>query len=85
MAVNFTTWQDLYAAMLNALADCVATGRFQSLSYGIAGRNMTYRSMEEFQRGIEWVKFLADNEQGRAVGRTHAKPVGRFPETDENS
>lgn len=69
--------------MLNSFADFIATGRFQTIQYGIAGRNMSYRSIDEFQTGLEYIKIMADSEQGRAVGRTHAKPVGRFPETDE--
>lgn len=77
MTTTFTSWQDLYASMLNAMADFIATGRFQTISYGIAGRNMQYRSMEEFQKGLEWIKAMADIERGRAVGRTYAKPIGR--------
>lgn len=78
MATNFTTWQDLYVSMQNTFADFIATGRFQSISYGIAGRNMAYRSIDEFQKGLEYIKIMADNEQGRAVGRTLAKPIGRI-------
>lgn len=78
MAAQFTSWQDLYIAMLNALAEFVITGRFQVITYGIAGRNMTYRSLEEFKEGLQWVKFMAEQEQGKAVGRTYAKPKGRF-------
>ncbi len=77
MAATFTTWQDLYAAALNALAEFVTTGRFQTLSYGIEGHNMTYRNFEELQKGIEYIRMMADMEQGRSVGRTYAKPKGR--------
>jgi len=78
MTYQFTSWQDLYNEILNKLTEFITTGRFQMISYGISGRTITFRTIEDMQRGLEWIKVMADIEQGRAVGRTYAKPKGRF-------
>lgn len=81
MAAVFTSWSDLHAAMLNALADFIAKDKFTKAEYrietGVTEREMKYRSLAEFKRDLEWVKTLADFETGAAVTRTYAKPVGR--------
>ena len=83
MPTSFTSWSDLHAAMLNALADFIATGKFTKVQYRIETstnqRELSYRSLAEFKLALEWVKTMADLETGVAVRRSLAKPVGRFP------
>lgn len=62
--------------MKNALADFVASGGFKGVSYSVNGRSIQYRTIDEFKAGIEWVKTLAEQESGAAVGRTYAKNGG---------
>ncbi|MCL4873850.1 hypothetical protein KJ039_07205 [bacterium] len=75
-ATPFTTWTALYQAMLNALADAVASGAFKAVSYSINGKQVQYRSIDDLRKGIEWAKSMADYETGSAHGRTYAKNGG---------
>lgn len=72
---TFTTWTALYNEMLNQLA-VFASGKMQVASYSVSGRNLTYRTFEEFQKGLQFVKNMADSETKTAVGRTYAKNGG---------
>ena len=75
--VVFTSWQDLYSAALNNLTEFVLTGKFQSVSYSYGGFSMTYRTPDDLKKSIEWLRTMADIEQGRAVGRTYARAVDK--------
>lgn len=76
---TFTTWTSLYQTMLNAAAD-FAAGRMQIAEYNVetggSRRNFKYRSWQEFQEGLQFVKTMADTESGAAVGRTYASQGG---------
>jgi hypothetical protein len=78
-AATFTTWADLYAAMLNALADFVAN-RIQVAEYEISSggiaRRFKYRSFDELNKALKEIKHLADLETGAASGRTYASNSG---------
>jgi len=80
MAATFTTWAALYTVMLNTLADFAAGSKFAVAGYTITTggntRQLSYRTFEEFQKGLEYVKLMADRESGAAVGRTYAKQGG---------
>jgi len=69
----FTTWSDLYRAML----DDLASGAWRRVrSYQIEGRQITYRSFDEFLKQLEFVKAQADREAGRGgAGRVCAVPL----------
>ncbi|OGQ60747.1 MAG: hypothetical protein A3J24_06460 [Deltaproteobacteria bacterium RIFCSPLOWO2_02_FULL_53_8] len=72
----FTTWEDLRKAMLDALADCVATGGFKATEFTFEGRSIHYRTLDELRKGIEWASTMAATEGGTTVGRTYAKNGG---------
>jgi hypothetical protein len=78
MAV-FTSWSDLYQAMLDQAAEFVA-GRMSVAEYtletGGQQKTIKYRTWKEFQTGLQYVKNLADLESGAAVGRTYAAQGG---------
>lgn len=80
-ATVFTTWSALYTAMLDAMADFAAK-RMQIAEYEInsggINRRFKYRSFDELQKGLEFVKRMADQENPAtaAVGRTYAKQGG---------
>ena len=80
MAATFTTWAALYTAMLNTLAKFAAGDKFAVVDYTVGSgghtRHLAYRTFEEFERAIKFVKHMADQESGAAVGRTYAKQGG---------
>lgn len=78
---TFTTWAALYASMLNTMADFAGGGKFAIADYAIEtggnnSRKLTYRTFAEFERGLMFVKRMADIESGSAVRRTYAKQGG---------
>lgn len=81
MATPFTTWAALYQAMLDRLADYAAGSSFIteefSLDTGTNKRTFKFRSFDEFQQMIDFVRIQADAESGAAVHRTYAKQGGR--------
>lgn len=76
----FTTWSDLYAALLNAYADFVAN-RIQYIEYtfdsGTSRRVYKYQDPDKLWKAVQEVKHLADLEGGNAVNRTYARNGGR--------
>lgn len=78
-AATFTTWSDLYAALLSAYADFVAN-RIQLIEMSYEGngtrRTFKYQDPDKLLKAIQEVKPLADLESGAAVGRTCASLGG---------
>jgi len=69
----FTTWEDLKNQMLDSLAD----GSWKYSQYSIGSRSMTYRSLGEFRKALEYVTSQAAVESGAVVGRTYGRGIGR--------
>lgn len=77
MAATFTSWTALHTAMLNAAADFFAN-RISVASYtvdtGGSRRQLEYRTVAEFQAGLEFVAHMAATESGSVSLRTVAVP-----------
>lgn len=72
----FTTWTDLYKAML----DDLASGAWRrTQSYGVAGQTVSYRSFTDFMALLKDVEQRANVESGSLpyVGRTFGGQGGR--------
>jgi len=67
----FTTWNTLYAKMLDDLANNNATNGSYS---GPGGRRIEFRSHDEWLKQFQFVKTMAGEESGTVVRRTYAKP-----------
>jgi len=69
----FTSWNNLYKSMLDALSS--NSWMEQSFSYGGgksgggAGREVTFRSIDELIKAIDFVKTQAQIESGQFIGR----------------
>lgn len=76
---TFTTWADLYQALLDAYADFVAN-RITLIEYTYESngsrRTFKYQDPDKLLSAIKEIKPLADIESGAAAGRTFAKNVG---------
>jgi len=68
----FTTWQTLYNAMLDDLAE----GSWKTKSYQIVDRTHTYRDFADFKAMLEYVRSQAAMESGTVSGRTYARQGG---------
>lgn len=69
-------WKQLYEKLLAMLED----GSWARMSsYTVAGRSVSYRSIDEFKRLLDWVKDQAAIEAGRPDyrGRMYAGQRGR--------
>ena len=64
-------WRNLYRKLLDDLQS--DAWRLMN-SYTVAGRSVSYRSLEEFRKLLDWVKDQADLEEGIPPyrGRTYA-------------
>jgi hypothetical protein len=73
--ITFTSWVDLYKALKDTLAQFISTGKWQAVSYSIGDRNLSFRTVDDLQKVISFVKLQADLEQGNIIGRTYARPA----------
>lgn len=71
----FTTWTDLKTQMEQDLA----SGQFLSQSYTVDGTTRTFRSFADWQDFYGFVcKKAAGESSSVPIGRTYARPRGRF-------
>jgi len=81
MATPFTTWADLYQALLDKYNDALLTGTFEtveaSIDTGNSRRSVTYRTLEDLEAALDRIKQRADAESGSFCLRTFARNGGR--------
>lgn len=73
MAV-FTTWNDLYQQMLNA----IASGRLDVAELRKDGTNIRFNTMEDIVARLDYVRTMAGLESGAVKSRVIAKGKALF-------
>lgn len=73
---SFTTW----TALKKQMEQDLAAGAILTQSYTIDGVSRSYRSFSEWQEfyGFVCAKAAAENTSSAPLGRTFARPRGRF-------
>lgn len=78
---TFTSWADLYGALLDRYQTALLTGAFEtvdaSIDTGAGKRSVQYRSLGDLEAALKGVKAMADSESGNLCLRTFAKNGGR--------
>ena len=71
----FTSWCDLYAAMLDAISDGIPSAMVGEVSRG--DKRIVYASTDDFFKKLSFVEERCNAESGTYTRRTYAKNGGR--------